>query len=131
MGRLLPLVIEEHDAERNASEDISIGADIDAELPLVFKRKTLEIEHDIASEEIAIRRHLDIDLSLKRIDELLTIGINEGYSEFVLAFVFCTEADPESKSTLGMHDWSLPRADGVEGTEKAELTIIIGGGVAE
>ena len=130
-SRTRRLRLIEHDPQRYAGEHRITRLDIDRVLTRGLKLEPLNVQHEIARDEVVIRGESHLDLRLKGWHDSVAVIIDERDAELVLAFVFGAKTDTQGQRTLGMHHRHLPRADRVKTAKHAQLSVVVIGRIAK
>jgi hypothetical protein len=122
---------EETDLEGDAGFVATIDGEVEGIVPGLVELELLDIDDEIARQEIAIGGEAHIGGQFDAGHDGTTVFVDEVHAHAVLAFLDAAEDQAEGNGALGMNGWELVGDDGIEGAEEIEFTAVIGGGVAK
>lgn len=117
--------------QRNADCGSTIDIHIHGVESLPLELQLLKVEHGISAEEKDALGNFHHDFRIDRRHDGAPVLIHDPDLKIVLSFLALAEDHPERHRTMRMRRRERGRHDGVEGSEHAELSLIVGGGVAK
>ena len=122
----------EADEEGDAAAGLAIKADIDGVEAGFLEFEALEMDDEVAGDEMDVFRQRDGDGHvLEAVGDGEAVGVDEIDAEAARAFIAGGEGHAEGDGALGMDGGHLRGVDGIERAEQAELHIVVGGRITE
>jgi hypothetical protein len=119
------------DLQGDADFLASVDGDIDGVLAWFFEFQLLDVDDEIAHQEVEFGRDGDLDGHVDGRHDEFAVFVHEIHPDFVGAFLDAAEGNSQGNRALGMHRGELLGHDGVESPEDVQLAIVISGGVAK
>jgi len=104
---------------------------VDGIEPRQVEFQLLKGDDEIARAEMRIAGQHDFGRQVDAGHDGTAVSVDEIEPQFVLALVLVTEGDAQGNGALRVRGGDLLRDDGVESTEKVELAVLLGGGIAQ
>jgi len=109
----------------------AVDGDIDGIMAGLFKLQVLDVDDEVAGEEVAIIGKDDIGGEFDARHDGAAVFVDEVHAHLVLALLDAAEDNAQGDGTLRVHGGELMGDDGIEGAEEVEFASVISGGIAE
>jgi hypothetical protein len=119
------------DAQGYTLFDLSVDGNGDGVMAGLVELELLDIDDEIPREVKGIGRELDLEGDVDSWHDRLPVCIHQVDTEPVRAFVGSVADNPQRDGALGVFSGELAGHDGIEGSEQAQLTPVIGSRVTE